>query len=133
MGNPPLYTEKNDGFTLIELLIAVTIFSVGLLGLAKIQITAIRYERQAYYLTKATMQAQNMLERLKANDGGALTAELAYWNKTNKKLLPGGHGNVDFSAVSTQVIIYWSATSEKPFHFHCDSTNFNCLSLRTKL
>jgi len=37
--------ENQTGFTLIEILVAITIFSVGLLAIAGLQISAINFNR----------------------------------------------------------------------------------------
>ena len=57
-------TEK--GFTLIEVLVAMAVFSVALLGLARMQIAAIQVNTIASRLTQGTTLAQDRAERLMA-------------------------------------------------------------------
>ena len=57
-------TEK--GFTLIEVLVAMTVFSVALLGLEKMQIGALQVNTIASRLTQGTTLAQDRTERLMA-------------------------------------------------------------------
>jgi type IV pilus modification protein PilV len=57
-------TEK--GFTLIEVLVAMAVFSVALLGLEKMHLTAIQVNSVASRLTQATTLAQDRVERLLA-------------------------------------------------------------------
>ena len=57
-------TEK--GFTLIEVLVAMVVFSVALLGLARMQIAAIQVNTIASRLTQGTTLAQDRVERLMA-------------------------------------------------------------------
>jgi len=57
-------TEK--GFTLIEVLVALGVFSVALLGLEKMHLTAIQVNAVAKRLTQATTLAQDRVERFLA-------------------------------------------------------------------
>lgn len=56
--------KKNAGFTLIEVLITVTIISIALLGLAVLQIKAMQYSYASYQRSVATIQANDLVERL---------------------------------------------------------------------
>jgi type IV pilus assembly protein PilV len=60
-------TAKSRGFTLIELLIAVVILSVGLLGLAGMQITGLRSVNSSSSYTQATLAVNDLVERIRAN------------------------------------------------------------------
>lgn len=57
-----------QGFTLIELLVAVTIFAIGLLTVAGMQLTALRANLTAEEITVATSLAEGALEELLARD-----------------------------------------------------------------
>jgi len=59
---------NESGFTLIEVLIAITIFSVGLLALAKLQMSASLGNMQAARVTSATMAAASRMESLLSLD-----------------------------------------------------------------
>jgi type IV pilus assembly protein PilV len=50
------------GFTLLELLIALTIFAIGLISIAGMQITAIKENSSANTRTTATALAQGIME-----------------------------------------------------------------------
>lgn len=62
-----LYHRENkvDGFTLLEVVIALTILSVALLGLAELQIVAIKGNKKARDLTSAVILAEKKIEELK--------------------------------------------------------------------
>lgn len=58
------------GFTLIEILIALVIFSIGLLGLAGMELRGSEGTNTAYFRSQATLLANDMAERMHANRGG---------------------------------------------------------------
>ena len=57
--------SNEKGFTLLEILIAITILSVGLLALAEMTVYVIRSNTVGNKITKATVLAQDKLEKLK--------------------------------------------------------------------
>src|SRR5436309_436775 len=69
--------QTNKGFTLIEVLIAMTVFSVAILGLGRLQVVASQVNSAAGRLTRATALAQDKAEQLLALPyGDALLADL---------------------------------------------------------
>lgn len=61
------------GFSLLEVLIATVILSVGLLGVAGLMSTTLKSNDSAYMRTQATVEAYNIIERMRANSN-AVTA-----------------------------------------------------------
>lgn len=59
--------RSNAGFTLIEVLIALVVMSIGLLGLAALQIQGMKYNSDAYFRTQATTLAYDIIDRMRAN------------------------------------------------------------------
>ncbi len=57
------------GFSLIEVLIALVILSVGLLGIAAMVSISLKSKDSSYMQTQASMLAQTMLDRMRANRG----------------------------------------------------------------
>lgn len=59
--------HKQAGFSLIEVLITVVILSIGLLGIAGLQATALKNNHSAYLRTQATLLSYDMGDRMRAN------------------------------------------------------------------
>jgi type IV pilus modification protein PilV len=65
--------HNEDGFTIIEVLIAMVILSIGILGLTKMQIAAIKANGSAMKFTNAAIIAQNQIEVLMITSFDAVT------------------------------------------------------------
>jgi type IV pilus assembly protein PilV len=59
------------GFTLLEVLIALVIISVGLLGIAALQVKAQQAEMESYQRSQALILVADMANRIDANRGAA--------------------------------------------------------------
>lgn len=58
-------SSKNEaGFTIMEVLIAILIFSIGILAVAKMQVQSLEADKRALEQTEATMYASNLAETL---------------------------------------------------------------------
>jgi type IV pilus assembly protein PilV len=62
--------QNQQGFTLLEVLIAVVVFAIGLLGIAGLQVAGMRFTHGSQLRAVATMQAENMADRMRANMTG---------------------------------------------------------------
>jgi type IV pilus assembly protein PilV len=123
--------SSSAGFTLIEVLVALIIVSIGLLGLAGLQATSVRFNQQAYLRSQAVQQAYDMADRIRANARGmwdgnyddidgtesdpacistnCSPADLAdtdavAWNAQNAGVLPNGSGTVTRDAAAAAVV-----------------------------
>jgi len=70
---PPRF--RQSGTTLIEVLITVILVSVGLLGLAGLQLTTVQNTNSAAERFEASILARDILERMRANRQQALNGE----------------------------------------------------------
>lgn len=59
--------RSSAGMTLIEVLVTLVIISVGLLGVAALQLTTVRNNYDAYVRSQAAVMASDMLDRMRAN------------------------------------------------------------------
>lgn len=66
VGNKP----RIRGFTLIEVLVTIVVVSIGLLGLAGLQISGLRANVSSEARSKATLLASDIIERMRANPLG---------------------------------------------------------------
>jgi len=58
---------SQSGFTLIEVMVAMFVLSIGLLGLASLQVTALRNDQSAFMRSQATILAYDLADRMRAN------------------------------------------------------------------
>jgi len=63
------------GFTLIEVLVAVLILSIGFLGMAALQITALKSNQSAIQRSQATILAYSMMDEMRANKAVAAVGQ----------------------------------------------------------
>ena len=66
---------RPSGFSLLEALIALLVISVGLLGIAGLQLKGMQHSTDAYMRTQASLLAQQIIDRMYANQGGLASYE----------------------------------------------------------
>jgi len=66
----PRHPSFTRGATLLEVMVALVIMAVGLLGLAGLQMTGLTTNGNAEKRTQATIVANDMIERMRANATG---------------------------------------------------------------
>jgi type IV pilus assembly protein PilV len=67
--------HKFSGFTLIEILVALVILSVGLLGVASLQVQGLRSNQSAYLRSQATLLAYDIADRMRLNSVRAIAGD----------------------------------------------------------
>jgi len=60
-------TFQQQGVSLIESMIALLVISIGLLGIAGLQISALSLNYSAYWQSQAVLMAHDMADRMRAN------------------------------------------------------------------
>lgn len=71
---------KSDsaGFSLVEVLVALLVLSIGLLGLAALQVTGMKFNHQSYQRTQATMLTYEIADRMRSNPQALANYIIAY-------------------------------------------------------
>lgn len=122
-----MISSRSSGFSLIEVLISIVILSIGLLGTAGLMGASLRNTNTAYYRSQATVLADDILDRMRANlpearvgqydvtpgPSCAATSAMAQfdcqeWSAALAEALPGGVGTVDVESTGVVTItIEW--------------------------
>lgn len=127
-----------SGLGMIEVLVAVVILSVGLLGMAALQVTSTKMTAQSQYKTQAILLAQDIVERIRANSdnannygvnmdgsercesdfapggGSVASKDRAEWVNSVRCLLPDGQGSVAINGAqqNINVILRWETRTD---------------------
>ena len=124
------FRPAQRGATLIEVLIAIVVLSIGLLGLAGLQVTSIQSNYSAYYRSQATVLAYDYADRMRTNRTAALTMssdssfpsssstnsvsgsqsakDKAQWLNTLALTLPDGTGQVQRNGTQITISVRWN-------------------------
>ncbi|WP_199458093.1 MULTISPECIES: type IV pilus modification protein PilV [unclassified Marinobacter] len=115
MIKPFLSGKPQRGFTMIEVLVAVLILAIGLLGVAGVQLVSMQQTANSTLRSEASMYAQTVAERLRANGNTALTtAELTVLKKQMLANLGAGADlKVTMNGSTAEVEVTW--TERDPF------------------
>src|SRR5690606_38291502 len=127
---------RPEGFTLLEVLIAMTVLSLGLLGLAGLQYASLQYNHSAHLRSQATVLAYDIIDRMRASRAAALQGgayhgngafvdvecddafapagnrnmarqDIMAWRNDLACLLPGGQGSVALTRRAVIVRVRW--------------------------
>lgn len=75
--------QRSTGATMIEVLVALLVFTVGLLGFAALQLSALQSSGDSGQRTQATWITQELAERMRANPEAAANTYAAAANCSN--------------------------------------------------
>lgn len=67
---PTTHAKPQKGVSLVEALVALVVLSVGLLGIAAMQVNALKASTSANYRAIAGIKASELADRMRANLGG---------------------------------------------------------------
>jgi len=87
--------NRQRGFSLLEVLVALVVLSIGLMGIASMQVVGLQFNQQALTTTRAIEMAADMADRIRAsNDAGVLLAAAL----ANPAAVPVSGYRTDFGA-----------------------------------
>lgn len=114
------------GMTLVEALVALVVLSVGLLGIAGMQMTTLRNNLGAHLRSQATVLAYDITDRMRVNRSQALAnayvvgfgaapagasieeIDLRAWKQSLANTLPGGDGRIQRVGNTFRITITWT-------------------------
>lgn len=126
---------------MVEILVALIILSLGLLGLAGLQVATTQYNHSAYLRSQATRLAYSMADRMRANRKAALESaaysgvafadpapacgkaagnsvaekDISAWRNGLACSLPLGNGRIEVNDDIVTISVRWDDTrGEKP-------------------
>jgi len=142
-----MFMRKNiqRGVTLVEAMIALLVISVGLLGIASLQLTAMKQNTSSLHNSQAVWYAYNISDRIRANIGEFDTyknkdtasstpkdciglsctttemvdSDIADW-KTMVGSLPGGRGMIGSNADGLLISVMWDDNGTGATGTTCD-------------
>lgn len=121
--------KHQKGFSLIEVLVTMVIISFGLLGIAGVIVNALKNNNSSYARTQASVLANDIIDRMRANRTTAETAPYAYnlaltadpagsgvvlndltqWRAALAAAMPSGTGSVTMAdATQVTVVVQWN-------------------------
>ncbi len=130
------HSIRVSGYTLLETLIALFVLTTALLGFAALSTQALQATRGAIHHDLATLQAHDLVERIRANPAGVSAGiylslsgtpsgsdcsatecnpeqmarfDLREWNQRNAILLPSGSGTVERQGDTYQITLHWQS------------------------
>lgn len=128
--------KRQKGASMLEVLVTLVIVSFGLLGIAGIIINSLKSSHSSYARSQATLLANDMIERMRANRIAAEAAGMPYnlalndampvfeppaiptvpqadlieWRTALANTLPSGTGSVNLNAATriARIIVQWN-------------------------
>jgi|SRR5450631_3508728 type IV pilus assembly protein PilV len=117
------------GFSLIEVLVAMTIFSVGVLGLLGMYARAVTNFSDSKYRTDAALLADSLINDIWINranitqyayNGSTATATIQPWLSAVAAALPKGTAAVTVAGTQVQVQVFWQPPDAPVRHNHLE-------------
>lgn len=151
-----MHTHRQQGFSLIEILVTVLIISVGLLGLAGMQMKALQHSNDSYNRSQASLLAYDIADRVRGNIGAIAqyqnadttkittttncetsgctatqisTYDLEQWKADVESQLPLGRGTITNSGLEYTITIMWDEGRKGT---GTDCSTLKCFSLTTE-
>jgi type IV pilus assembly protein PilV len=114
------------GATLVEVLVALLVLSIGLLGVAALQVNALQTNSSAHVRSQASVLAYDIADRMRANRAVAMAGgydvvyattptgatlnvlDVANWKAALTNTLPGGQGEIVTTGNVALIRVRWT-------------------------
>jgi type IV pilus assembly protein PilV len=100
---PAFARRAARGFTLVESLVALLVLSIGLLGVAAMQLSSLQANNGAFQRSQATFLAQDIADRMRANRARALAGDYDFTFGTAAPSSPATTAETDVAAWKTRL------------------------------
>jgi len=152
--------RAQHGMTLIEVLVTLVLISVGLLGVAALQLTSLKNNQESYVRSQAAMLAADVLDRMRSNQTGfnagnydmtndatgfdqagtsgtAAATDIAAWQASINRLLPGSDadaaGRIVRNGRIVTITIRWREREEQSTARTYDPANLPMFQTRSEI
>ena len=100
---------RTQGFTLLEVLVTLVVLSIGLLGLAGMQLNGLQSNHSAYLRSQATILTQDIADRMRANRISTVTGayDIALGDVPAAVTCTGVGANCPTSALANADLSQW--------------------------
>lgn len=95
--------RRSRGFSLIEVLVTMVVISLGLLGFAALQANSLKSNRVAMQRSMATVMANDIFERIRANRSSAANYAITLGEDPDDATVAGTVENTDLTAWRTNL------------------------------
>jgi type IV pilus assembly protein PilV len=138
--------KSQKGFSLIEVLVTLLITSVGLLGLAALQVKSLQFNHGAYLRSQANILAYDIADRMRLNKddaragdynilmtaskpsaSGLVTTDQNQWLTLVETTLPAGDGSVSCVSNICTLTIQWREAGRRT------DENFDSFTYKTQI
>lgn len=124
-----------SGFTLMEAMVALLIFSVGLLGLAGMQMSGLQNNHNSLRRTQAIQLAYDMADQLRSTAANPGSVDEVTWKSSLASSLPAGKGKITpvaGVAGAFRVTVMWDEDRTGASGTNCkvdDPTDLRCFEM----
>jgi type IV pilus assembly protein PilV len=97
------------GFTLIEILVTLVVLSIGLLGLAGLQLNGLKSNHSAYLRSQATILTLDIVDRMRTNRTSAITGayDIGLGDDPAQATCEGAGSNCSSAALAGADLFEW--------------------------
>lgn len=110
-------SNQQRGSSLIEILVTVLIFSIGMLGMAALQLNALRSTSDSNQRAQAVWLAQDLAERIRANPSGSVAEYAGAGNAPDCTALPTTQCSDRYNPATSTVVQATTCTAGQMAQF----------------